>query len=713
MTIYRDTPVIYNDTPVQYLKGVGLKLSDTLRKRSISTVGELLYWFPRSYEDRRAAREISCLRPGEVVSLVVTVLKVRSFSMGSRGRRMYEIVVGDSSGKISCRYFRIPYRGYFEKFQPHQRVRVSGKVVNYKNQIQFQHPDVHPFNPEEESEDALIPLYTETDGLSSRKLRRIIGYAIEALVDNPQDHRKYEGDTRVPGVPEKLPNWLLEKYDLLSCSEALKQIHQPPAHSSEEYLNFRAPAQRRVIFDELFWLELHLAMKRSGIKRELASTMEIQSPRVDELIQSLPFDLTGAQERTFKEIIEDLGKPHPMHRMVQGDVGSGKTIVAMLAVVHGADNGFQSALMAPTEILAEQHYKNIKKLLEPLGLQVGFLSGQMKTSERNKVLEGLNQGRMDMCIGTHALIQEGVEFQNLGLVIIDEQHRFGVDQRNRLRSKGKSPHFLVMTATPIPRTLAMTVYGDLDVSVIDELPAGRTPIVTRVVYESKRQKVMNFVRDQVQKGRQAYIVYPLVEESESVDLKNAVSEFEKLQGQFSELEVGLLHGRMKSAEKDKVMGQFCHGEIDILVSTTVIEVGVDVPNANLMIVEHAERFGLSQLHQLRGRVGRGEYKSYCVLMMGYAISEESRARTTIVESTTDGFKIAEADLEMRGPGEFLGTRQSGVLDFKIANLARDISILQDARGAAFEMIKKDPDLSRESHRYIKEELARQIAHRVG
>ena len=704
---------IYNDTPVQYLKGVGLKISDKLRKRSIGTVGELLYWFPRSYEDRRAARDINSLSPGEVVSLVATVLKVRSFPMGNRGRRIHEIVVGDSSGSIACKYFRIPYRGYFERFHPHQKVRVSGKVTHYRNQMQFQHPDIHPFNPNEESEDALIPLYTETEGLSSKKLQRIIGTAIEALIDNPQDDRKYERDTRVPGVPEKLPQWLLKKYNLLSHPEALKQIHHPPPQCNKEYLNFKAPAQRRIIFDELFWVELHLAMKKSRIQKESASAMRMKSPRVNELIQSLPFDLTKAQNRTFKEIREDLRKPHPMHRMVQGDVGSGKTVVAMLSLVYGVDNGFQSALMAPTEILAEQHYKNAKKLLEPLGLQVGFLSGQMKTPEKNEILEGLKQGRIDMCIGTHALIQEGVEFQNLGLVIIDEQHRFGVDQRSRLRSKGSSPHFLVMTATPIPRTLAMTVYGDLDVSVINELPAGRTPIVTRVVHESKREKVMGFVRDQIKKGRQVYVVYPLVEESEKIDLKNAVSEFEKLQAQFSEFKVGLLHGRMKPPEKDKVMGLFYQGEIDILVSTTVIEVGVDVPNANLMIIEHAERFGLSQLHQLRGRVGRGEYKSYCVLMLGYAISKEAQTRTEVMEKTTDGFKIAEADLEMRGPGEFLGTRQSGVLDFRMANLTRDISILQEARKAAFEVIEKDPNLSNESHRYLKEELAQQISHRLG
>lgn len=701
---------IYNDTSVQYLKGVGPKMADILRKRSITTVGELLYWIPRSYEDRRAARKISSLKPGETVSLVATIFKVHSFSVRG-GRRIYEVLLMDSSGKIACKYFRIPYKGYFEKFHSYQKVRVSGKIISYKNQIQFQHPDIHVFNPDEEPEDALIPLYTETEGLSSKRLRQIIGTAIEVLINNPQDDRKYEGDKRIPGVPEKLPHGLLTKYNLLSLPEALKQIHLPPAYNSKEYLSFKAPAQRRIIFEELFWLELHLAMKKSGIQKKTTFAMGKESPRIHQLIQSLSFDLTRAQERAFKEIREDLKQPHPMHRIVQGDVGSGKTIVALLAIAHGADNGFQSALMAPTEILAEQHYKNAKKLLEPLGLQVGLLSGQIK--EKNKILESLNQDHMDLCVGTHALIQESVEFRNLGLVIIDEQHRFGVDQRNRLWSKGKSPHLLVMTATPIPRTLAMTIYGDLDVSVIDELPAGRTPIVTRVVNESKRQKVMGFVCDQIRKGRQVYIIYPLVEESEKIDLKNAVSEFEKLQAQFSEFKVGLLHGKMKSAEKDRVMNLFCNREIDLLVSTTVVEVGVDVPNANLIIIEHAERFGLSQLHQLRGRVGRGPYKSYCVLMLGYAVSDESQMRTQILESTTDGFKIAEADLEMRGPGEFLGTRQSGILNFKMANLTRDVSVLQDARQAAFEIVKKDPNLSHEDHQALREELARQMIYRTG
>ncbi len=700
---------IYNNTPVEYLKGVGLKRSNILRKKSIRTVGELLYWFPRSYENRQIMRDVSSLQPGEIVSLVATVFNIQSFPMGKGHRRIYEVIVGDESGKAHCKYFRIPYKGYFEKFHPHQKVRVSGEVFQYRNQIQFHHPDIHPFHPDEELEDALIPLYTEKDGLSSKKLQQLMGTAIESLIDHPQDHRQYEGDTRVPGVPEKLPPWLLQKYDLMSLPKALKQIHQPPHEQSLDYLNFKAPSQRRIIFDEFFWLELHVAKKRQEIRKEISvaiSKNPSEFSRVDLLMKSLPFHLTKAQKKAFEDIQEDLAQPHPMHRMVQGDVGSGKTVVAMLAAAHVTDHGRQSALMAPTEILAEQHYKNARKLLEPLGIKVGFLSGAMKTVAKRDIIEKLMEGQVDLCMGTHALIQESVSFKDLGLVMIDEQHRFGVEQRNELCSKGRSPHFLVMTATPIPRTLAMTIYGDLDVSLINELPAGRTPILTRTVDEFKRPKVMGFLYDQIKKGLQAYIIYPLVEESEKVDLKNALCEFEKLKNKFHEFQVGLLHGRMHSSDKQEVMESFHRGDIDILVSTTVVEVGVDVPNANFIMIEHSERFGLSQLHQLRGRVGRGEHKSYCVLMLGHAASEEAKARVRVLEGTTDGFQIAEADLEMRGPGEFLGKRQSGVLNFKIAQLRRDISVLHEARRAAFEVMEKDPDLSLKEHQPMGEELER-------
>lgn len=393
-----------------------------------------------------------------------------------------------------------------------------------------------------------------------------------------------------------------------------------------------------------------------------------------------------------------------MHRLVQGDVGSGKTLVAFMAAALAAQNGFQTALMAPTEILAEQHFRNATKLFEPIGIRVGILTGSMKQAERSRVLSELKSGEIQIIVGTHALIEDEVEFANLGLSIIDEQHRFGVHQRSRLKRKGRSPHFLVMTATPIPRTLAMTVYGDLDVSVIDEMPPGRTPVQTRVGYESVRPKMMTFLKEQLARGRQAYVVYPLVEESEKIDLKDAVSAAQDLATALPGFTVALLHGKMKSDEKDAVMDRFRSGEAHVLVSTTVIEVGVDVPNATVMIVEHTERFGLSQLHQLRGRVGRGSHKSFCILMLGRAVSEEAKTRAQIMEKTTDGFKVAEADLEIRGPGEFMGTRQSGLPGFKMANLVRDVLILQDAREAAFEALERDPRLERSEHAWLRAEL---------
>jgi ATP-dependent DNA helicase RecG len=510
----------------------------------------------------------------------------------------------------------------------------------------------------------------------------------------------------VPGSEpiEKFPDWLIQSYSLPNRLDALEHVHRPPQDAGVEYTELRSPYHRRLIFEEFFWLELYLAARKSGLQKEQAFSFAPKLESVEKLKSSLPFKLTGAQERAFSEILKDLAKDHPMHRLVQGDVGSGKTLVALMSGLVAFENGFQSAIMVPTEILAEQHYQNAKRYLEPLGVTVGLLTGSMRQSERNQTFDMLRNGLIQFVIGTHALIQDEVEFKKLGLVIIDEQHRFGVHQRSRLKQKGLSPHFLVMTATPIPRTLAMTVYGDLDVSVIDELPAGRSPIVTRVTYESKRPQVLGFLKEQLEKGRQAYIVYPLVEESEKIDLKDAMSQYEILKGELPQFKVGLLHGKMKPDEKDEVMREFRAGNYHVLVSTTVIEVGVDVPNANLMIVEHAERFGLSQLHQLRGRVGRGSHKSYCVLVLGHAVSDESRARTEIMEKTTDGFKISEADLEIRGPGEFLGARQSGLPGFKLANLVRDVKILQESRQAAFEVLERDPDLASKENRWLRHEL---------
>jgi ATP-dependent DNA helicase RecG len=680
---------------VQYVKGVGPKLGDLLRKRGIVTARDLLEYYPRTYEDRRAVRHIQSLVPDQLVSIKAQILKIRSIPMGKSNRRMWEILVGDSTGRIACKFFRVPYKGYFERFQPLQEVRVIGKVTNYRGSVQFHHPEIHPIQENEENENAIVPIYTEIETLTSAKIGRLIRVAM------------------VHQVPELLPPSLLNKFNLMGVSQALHEVHEPPLEQGDLFLKYQSPAQRRLIFDEFLLLELHMAMKKAGVEKERSTPIRCPGFWCEKLKRSLPFQLTDAQLRAWREIHQDLEKPHPMHRLVQGDVGSGKTLVAMLAAVYAAEAKIQTALMVPTEILAEQHFQNAVRLLTGIGVKVAMLTSQCKGKERVELLTRLEGGDIHLLIGTHALIQDDVKFQSLGLVIVDEQHRFGVEQRNKLKHKGLSPHFLVMTATPIPRTLAMTVYGDLDVSVIDELPKGRQPIITRKTFDSKRPQVMGFVRDQLEQGRQAYIVYPLIEESETLDLKNALEEHEKIKKEFADFNVGLLHGRMKTSEKDEVMNQFRAGTIHVLVSTTVIEVGVDVPNANIMVIEHAERFGLSQLHQLRGRVGRGEHKSYCVLMLGYALSEEGRQRADIMESTSDGFKVAEADLEMRGPGEFLGTRQSGLPGFKLANLVRDMVILQEARSAAFSLVASDPDMKKPEHASLIKLLRSRLDNWVG
>jgi len=662
-----------------------------MNKRGLRTVSDLLHYYPRAFEDRRAARNIGTLRADDIVSLKAQVVKVSSFNMGQSKRKIYDVLIRDSSGQIHCKFFRVPYRGYFERFSVNTEVRVIGKVTDYRGRLEFHHPDLRDLEGEEELHDDLIPLYVEIENINSSRILRLLRQILNEL-------------PIAAWPPEALPQVLRQELGLVTLQQALQSIHQPSAEQATLYHDLKSAAHRRLIFDEFFWLELFLAAKKSGLSKESGLPIPFAGNHIHKLMQSLPFALTQAQQRVLGEIRQDLAAPHPMNRLVQGDVGSGKTLVALAAAAHAAEHGFQSCLMVPTEILAEQHLKGAERYLAPLGLRVALLTGAVKPAQRKELLQQMSTGEIDLLIGTHALIEDWVQPQNLGLVIIDEQHRFGVAQRGLLKSKGVSPHFLLMTATPIPRTLAMTVYGDLDVSVIDEMPPGRSPIQTRVIFENKRPEALDFLYQQIQRGRQAYLIYPLVEESEKMDLKNAVDEFEKLKAHFPDLRIGLLHGRMKPDEKDQVMQQFRSGELQILVSTTVIEVGVDVANANLMIIEHAERFGLSQLHQLRGRVGRGQHKSFCVLIMGHAVSEEARERTRFMEQSSDGFKIAEFDLQMRGPGEFLGTRQSGLPGFRMANLVRDVAILQEARQAAFAILHKDPQLTKPEHAILRTQL---------
>ncbi len=677
------------ETEIQFLKGVGPKLGTLFSRNGIKTVNDLLLHFPRAFEDRRAARNIATLKVGDIVSLKASIVSVGSLNMGKSSRKIYDVLVRDASGQIRCRYFRVPYKGYFERFKPHQEIRVLGKVTDYRGRIEFHHPDIKDVDPAEELQDDLIPIYVENEGLSSSKIAKLIHSVFEQIKEWPT---------------EKLPLALVRKNKFISREQALYMLHHPEPESGALYNEFKSAAHRRIIFEEFFWLELYLASKKAGLKNEKGFVFKTQEEKIKKLISNLPFQLTNAQLRSFSEIRKDLESGKPMNRLVQGDVGSGKTLVSFLAALKAHEAGFQTCLMAPTEILAEQHFRNAERLLTPIGLGVGLLTGKTKAKERKEIAEKLASGEIHFLIGTHALIEDWVQFQNLGLVIIDEQHRFGVAQRGILKNKGSSPHFLIMTATPIPRTLAMTVYGDLDVSIIDEMPVGRVPIQTRVANETKRPQALKFMIEQIEKGRQAYVVYPLVEESEKIDLKNATDEFEKLKAQFSNVRFGLLHGKMKSGDKDAVMTEFREKKIDVLVSTTVIEVGVDVPNATIMMIEHAERFGLSQLHQLRGRVGRGEFKSFCILIMGYAVSEETRTRIEFMEKTNDGFKVAEFDLEIRGPGEFMGSKQSGLPGFKMANLVRDFDLLKLARDEAFDVLTKDPKLQTRENQQMREEL---------
>lgn len=684
-------PPLKFETELQYLKGVGPKLGALFSKRGLKTIGDLLSYYPRAYEDRRAARNIGTLQADDLVSLKAQVVRVSSFNMGKSKRKIYDVLIRDQSGQIHCKYFRVPYKGYFERFQPFQEVRVVGKVTNYRGKLEFHHPDLKDVEADEQDQDVLLPIYVEIENLASTKIARMIRSVFDEL--------------QLEFVPEeKFSAQFMNQYNLISRWKALQGLHVPDHQEAKLLIEQKSAAHRRIIFEEFFWMELYLAARKAGVQKEKGQAILSNGKLVQDFLQSLPFQLTHAQKRVIAEVKKDLSKDSPMSRLVQGDVGSGKTMVAFVSALEVIESGHQVCMMAPTEILAEQHARNARKLFEPLGLKVGLLTGKSKAKERTELLTALESGEIHFLIGTHALIEDVVQFRSLALVVIDEQHRFGVEQRAKLKRKGLSPHFLVMTATPIPRTLAMTVYGDLDVSVVDELPPGRSPIQTRVIYESKRPEAIKFMAAQIERGRQAYFVYPLVEESEKIDLKNAIDEFEKLQSQFPQFKMGLLHGRMKSVEKDEVMEKFRQGEFQILVSTTVIEVGVDVPNANIMIIEHSERFGLSQLHQLRGRVGRGEHKSFCVMIMGQAVSIEARERTAFMEKTNDGFKIAEFDLELRGPGEFLGTKQSGLPGFQMAHLVRDIQILSEARAAAFELLESDPTLQKPENSFIRQEL---------
>jgi ATP-dependent DNA helicase RecG len=676
--------------PIQFVKGVGPRISQKLEKKGIRTIEDALYFLPRRYEDRRVIKKISEVRVGAVETVLAEVLLAGAVSYKGNRKRVFEAVVGDETGTLTLKWFHGSEEYFKGRFKKGRRVVASGEVRLFKYRKEIHHPDVEIADDIEDDPlhfKRIVPIYSEPEGLYQKTIRKIMKGVVDSYAD---------------GLASPIPEDVIQRRRLMDFTEAVRQVHFPPEDAPLDQFNLhQSDAHRRIVFDEFFFLQLGLALRRSEVKGEQGIAFEILHGLTEGLLRSLDFRLTSAQQRVLSEIEEDMSQPHPMNRLIQGDVGSGKTIVALMAALIAVENGYQAAFMVPTEILAEQHFLNVRRMVTPLKIRPVVLTSSTKGSEREGILEGISSGQERIIIGTHALIQEQVHFHRLGLVVIDEQHKFGVIQRALLRRKGMNPDVIVMTATPIPRTLALTLYGDLAVSVIDEFPPGRVPVETKLYYERSRARVYELVKEEIRKGRQAFVVYPLVEESEKMDLLDATRMAEHLQRDiFPEFTVGLIHGRMKGEEKEEVMVRFRDGQIDILVATTVIEVGIDIPNVSLILVEHAERFGLPQLHQLRGRIGRGRYASKCLLLAQFRRSEEARRRLRVMEETNDGFRIAEEDLAIRGPGEFLGTRQSGLPDFRVANILRDGKILNQAREEAFRLVGGDPDLSRPEHRAL-------------
>jgi ATP-dependent DNA helicase RecG len=677
---------------VQYVKGVGPRLASLLGKRGILTVSDLILHLPYRYVDRRRIASISDTPVGKERTIIAEVVTSGVAFLGRTRKRIFEVIAKDESGCLEAKWFHFNQSYMPKLFRKGTRVLFAGELTEYNGMKQFVHPETEILGEDDDSFElggCLLPIYPLTEGISQRLLRKIIKNAWE----------KYEKHLLNP-----YPNDFLKRHNLTDFKKAVSELHIPPKDADFELLNSLGTHQHRtIIFTEFFFLELALAMRKESVAKEKGISFAFKEGVYKSLLATLPFELTAAQERVINEIKQDMSREHPMNRLLQGDVGSGKTIVAFAAAVQAVANGYQAAFMAPTEILAEQHYRTIAPIAEKLQIPCSLLTAGVKGKMRGEIYKGLASGAIPILIGTHAVIQQDVKFSKLGLAIIDEQHRFGVIQKQALHKKGSKPDVLVMTATPIPRTLAMTLYGDLEVSVIDEMPKGRKPIITKIYRESEHEKLYAGMRTELERGHQIYVVYPLIEESEKVDLKNATEMSGVLANFFSpKWRVELLHGRMSSEEKDRIMNEFKSGKVHILAATSVVEVGVDVSNATVMAIEHSERFGLAQLHQLRGRVGRGDAQSFCIMVAGGHLSEESRRRLNIMVETTDGFKIAEEDLSIRGPGEFLGTRQSGLPAFKLANLVRDVGVLQTARQTAFEIIANDPNLELPQNRSFAE-----------
>jgi ATP-dependent DNA helicase RecG len=700
-------------TPVQYVKGVGPRIGEVLAAKRIHTVGDLLHYLPFRYEDRLNPRGIAELRAGEMATVIGEVRNSGLFR--TRSMPIFQLTVGQGRARLRCLWFNATYLK--DKFTPGQVIALYGKVEEDQRsrELQIVQPQFEVLGDSSDGENSaekkaaesleigrIVPIYEAVGRLTPRWFRRAIRTALDNLT---------------PDLPDPIPAAVRSHLGLISPRAAFWNVHWPePGESFTDLQSSRTAAHIRMIFDELFFVELGLELKRRQQKAQTGIAFKLDERVRSAIRKILPFHPTPAQKRVLKEIAADMEKPYPMRRLLQGDVGSGKTIVGFEAAIIAIENGCQVALMAPTEILAQQHYFSARRILENAGYRIVLLTGSLEADRKRDVRRHISQGNAQLVIGTHALLEEKVEFAKLGLVIVDEQHRFGVLQRLKLMKKPSDgadgahlgtaapgrpaeqssaassrelsePDVLVMTATPIPRTLALTLYGDLDLSVLDELPPGRTPIATRCVADDQSPKVWEFLRKQVAAGHQAYVVYPVIAENEESELKAAIKMYRELSGKiFADLKVGLLHGRLDPELKEQVMRMFQRGELQILVATTVIEVGVDVPNATVMVIEHAERFGLAQLHQLRGRIGRGGAKSYCILMTGGKVSEEGQRRLDAMVKTNNGFEIAELDLELRGPGEFFGTRQAGMPDFRVANLIRDAQLLEAAKREAAAVI---------------------------
>jgi ATP-dependent DNA helicase RecG len=691
-----ETPSEPFQQSVQYLRGVGPKRASLLAKLNLRTVNDLLWYLPARYEDRRRLTPLGMLQVGQRQTFYGRVCAAQTLPQ-RRGRPIFTMTLEDDSGTLTCKWFKA--QNYMqERFAIGARVVGSGVITlnSYNASREAVHPDLEVL--EEGDGDLahfgrLVPIYPSTAGLHQKALRTLM---------------KSVMDTFAPQIEETLPLHIRRDHALPTLQEAVRQVHFPEGHLDLGQLHqHQTPFHQRLIFEEFFLLELGLALRQRVTQREQRTTPYQRPNHLGEaLISQLPFRLTAAQQRVLSEVLEDMQRPFPMNRLIQGDVGSGKTVVALLAMLMVVSNDFQAAIMTPTEILAEQHAATLRELLEPLKLDVSLITGSLKGRARRERLEQIAQGQTGLVVGTHALLYDEVQFRRLGMIVVDEQHRFGVLQRATLRSKGLTPDVLVMTATPIPRTLSMTLYGDLDISVIDELPPGRLPVQTKVLRASGRDQAYRRIRREVSRGQQAYIVYPLIEESESLDLGAAVDMAAQLQQEvFPDHRLGLLHGRLSSEEKDAIMRAFKQRELDILVCTTVIEVGVDIPNATVMVIENAEHFGLAQLHQLRGRVGRGADQAYCLLIAGDKLSKEGRQRLLVMQKSHDGFYVAEQDLQIRGPGELLGTKQAGLPELHVGNLLHHGIWLEQARRAAFALIEADPSLKQPEHQSLRHALS--------